>query len=235
MKTNIIIVSGGLDSVTLMHKIHQKGEKLKAVTFDYGSKHNEMEQYFAAHHASKLGYEHIVIKMDFINQYFKSDLLQSGGEIPEGHYADENMKKTVVPFRNGIMLSIAAGLAESEGSEYIYIGSHFGDHAIYPDCRESFVMPMREAIVQGTYNAPILVAPFTNMSKADIAKVADELGYNYWLTYSCYKGGEVHCGRCSTCFERREAFYNAGVDDRTSYLDETPIKELIKEYSGGKF
>lgn len=230
MKNNIIIVSGGLDSTTLMYELHKNGVPLKAVTFDYGSKHNKQELRSAKYHAGRLGIDHIVISMDFINEHFKSNLLKDGGEIPEGHYADSNMKKTVVPFRNGIMLAIAAGIAESEESELIYVGSHFGDHAVYPDCREDFVRSIKEAIIHGTYNSPVVMAPYTERSKADIAALANRLGYDYWNTYSCYKGGAVQCGRCSTCFERREAFYLAGVEDPTEYIDQTPIENLIMEY-----
>ena len=231
---NIIILSGGLDSTTLLHHLHSQEIGLKAVTFDYGSKHNKQEQICAKYHCEQLGIEHIVIEMDFIKKHFKSNLLQGGDAIPEGHYADSNMKKTVVPFRNGIMLSIAAGLAESEGSEFIYVGSHFGDHAVYPDCREDFIIEMRDAISKGTYNSPIIVAPYTTFSKSDIAGIASKLQYDFYNTYSCYNGDEVQCGRCSTCFERREAFHLAGVQDMTFYKDKTPIEELIKEYEDGK-
>jgi 7-cyano-7-deazaguanine synthase len=157
MKNSLIVLSGGMDSVTLLHQY--QSEIALAVTFDYGSKHNAREIPCARLHCESLRIPHLVLPLDFINRYFSSSLLQSGGDIPEGHYADENMKSTVVPFRNGILLSIAAGLAESRGLNRVMMANHFGDHSIYPDCRESFVRPMGEAIRNGTYNECTLFAP----------------------------------------------------------------------------
>ena len=143
--------------------------------------------------------------LGFIGQYFKSDLLLSGGDIPEGSYADENMKSTVVPFRNGIMLAIAAGLAESYGLDTVMMANHGGDHAIYPDCRPEFVEGMDKAIQTGTYEGIRLVSPYCDITKRDIALRGKAIGLDYSLTYSCYKGGEKHCGKCGTCIERKEA------------------------------
>ena len=152
---------------------------------------------------------------------FKSDLLRSGCDIPEGHYAEESMKKTVVPFRNGIMLSIAAGFAESIGADAVTIAAHSGDHAIYPDCREPFMRAIGEAMEQGTYAGIKLLRPFIDMDKAAIARRGAELGVDFAETWSCYKGGEIHCGVCGTCVERREAFLLAGLQDPTVY-EQTP-------------
>jgi 7-cyano-7-deazaguanine synthase len=152
-----------------------------------------------------------------MNDLFKSDLLRSGGEIPEGHYEASNMKKTVVPFRNGIMLSIAAGYAESIEAEGLVIAAHSGDHAIYADCREEFMAPMAEAIAQGTDVDLQVLRPFIEMRKEDIAAAADELGLDLADTWSCYKGGEIHCGKCGTCVERKEAFLLAKLIDGTVY------------------
>lgn len=127
------------------------------------------------------------------------------------------MKSTVVPFRNGIMLSIACGLAESRGLSHVMMANHGGDHAIYPDCRDGFVRAMSEAMRQGTYEGIDIIAPYTNISKGDIAVIGKRLGVDYSLTYSCYKGGARHCGRCGTCVERREAFAYAGIPDPTEY------------------
>lgn len=176
-----------------------------AVSFNYGSKHNEREIKYAAQNCLALGIEHRVIEMDLNKMGFVSDLLQSGGEIPDGHYEDENMKKTVVPFRNGIMLSIAAGLAESIDCEYLLISNHAGDHAIYPDCRDDFVQAMSQAISFGTYNNVEILAPFTNLSKREIALIGKEINVPFENTYSCYNGQENHCGTCGTCTERKEA------------------------------
>ena len=199
----VLVYSGGLDSTTLLYEY--KESIALAVSFDYGSKHNKRELEFAAINCARLGIRHMVIPLEFIGRYFKSDLLESGGEIPEGSYADENMKSTVVPFRNGIMLAIAAGLAESYELDAIMLANHSGDHAIYPDCRPEFIEGMASAVKEGTYNGVKLVSPYCNLTKRDIALRGRELGVDFSLTYSCYKGGEKHCGKCGTCTERREA------------------------------
>lgn len=223
-----IILSGGMDSTALLH--YKKSEIGLAITFDYKSKHNDQEYKMAKINTDKLGIEHLRIELHGLAEHLRSDLLKSGGQIPEGHYAHSNMKRTVVPFRNGIMLSIAAGIAESHGLKNLLIGNHAGDHAIYPDCRLVFINRMREAIKRGTYDELNLESPFVNLSKAGIIKLANSTGIDWAETYSCYNGDDIHCGRCSTCFERREAFHLAGVKDPTQYKDQTPIELLIKEY-----
>ena len=215
MKDSVIVVSGGMDSITLLYD--KKEEIALAVTFDYGSKHNAREIAWAKVHCGRLGIRHIVIKLDFMQKYFTSGLLEGGEAIPEGHYADENMKSTVVPFRNGIMLSIACGIAESNGLKRVLIANHGGDHTIYPDCRPEFIGAMDRAIANGTYKDVRIDAPYTNITKADIAKIGKRLGIDYSETWSCYKGGERHCGKCGTCIERKEAMALAGIDDRTEY------------------
>lgn len=215
MKDSVIVVSGGMDSITLLYD--KKDEIALAVTFDYGSNHNAKEIAWAKVHCERLYIKHIVIKLDFMHRYFTSSLLEGGDAIPEGHYADENMKSTVVPFRNGIMLSIAAGIAESNGLRKILIANHGGDHTIYPDCRPEFIKAMNEAIINGTYEDVSIDAPYTNITKADIAAIGKRLGIDYSETWSCYKGGEKHCGKCGTCIERKEALALAGIDDRTEY------------------
>lgn len=215
MKDSLIIVSGGMDSITLLHEYSR--DIALAVSFDYGSKHNAKEISFAKLHCERLGIKHIVIPLAFVNEYFKSSLLKSGDEIPEGHYQADNMKSTVVPFRNGIMLSIAAGLAESNDLRKILIANHNGDHAIYPDCRATFIDSMNEAVSYGTYKNIKVFAPYTGISKADIARHGKELGLDYAETWSCYKGGEKHCGKCGTCIERIEALRDAGIMDLTEY------------------
>lgn len=217
MKTKVIIVSGGMDSITLLYD--KKDTIALAVTFDYGSNHNKREIEFAKYHCDKLGIEHIIIPLDFMVKYFNSSLLKGADAIPEGHYQAENMKSTVVPFRNGIMLAIACGLAESRGLKYVLIANHAGDHAIYPDCRATFIEAMNEAMAYGTYNNVNIEAPYTTISKTDIAKIGKELGIDYSKTYSCYKGGEKHCGKCGTCVERKEALRDAGIEDPTEYED----------------
>ena len=164
-----------------------------------------------------LGIQHIVIPLSFIHQYFKSSLLQGAEAIPEGHYAAENMKSTVVPFRNGIMLAVACGIAESQKLSRVMIANHAGDHAIYPDCRADFINAMSEAMRYGTYDGVIIAAPYTGLTKGQIAAKGKELGVNYAETWSCYKGGEKHCGKCGTCVERKEAMQFASIEDSTEY------------------
>ena len=199
----LLIYSGGLDSTTLLYEY--KDSIALAVTFDYGSKHNAREIACAVENCKKLGIKHLVIPLGFIGQYFKSDLLLSGGDIPEGSYADENMKSTVVPFRNGIMLAVAAGLAESYELDAVFLANHSGDHAIYPDCRPAFIDAFAAAVSAGTYNGVQVLSPYCNITKRDIALRGKALGVDYRETYSCYKGGEKHCGKCGTCVERKEA------------------------------
>lgn len=215
MKDSVIIVSGGLDSITLLY---DKAETIAlAVSFDYGQNHGTKELPFAAHHCRKLGIPHITIPLSFMHRYFKSSLLDGAEAIPEGHYAEENMKSTVVPFRNGIMLAIATGIAESHGLKRVYIANHGGDHTIYPDCRPDFIQAMDGAATAGTFVNVRIEAPYTNITKADIVCRGTALGVDYSKTWSCYKGSDVHCGKCGTCVERKEAFLEAGVKDPTEY------------------
>ena len=215
IKDTVLILSGGVDSTTLLYDERQR--IALAVSFDYGSKHNARELPFAQWHCQQLGIPHITIPLDFMTRYFKSSLLEGGADIPEGHYADDNMKSTVVPFRNGIMLSIAVGIAESNGLRYVMMANHGGDHTIYPDCRPEFVDAFDHAAQSGTFVGVRLRSPYTHITKADIAARGKQLGIDYAKTWSCYKGGERHCGRCGTCVERREAFAKAGIDDPTEY------------------
>ncbi len=220
MKT-CVLLSGGMDSVAAFHDALATHEVVACLSFDYGAKHNAREIPFAELHAERHGIIHHTIPLDFMNQLFKSDLLLSGGEIPDGHYEEESMKQTVVPFRNGIMLAIATGYAESIGAQGLVIAAHSGDHAIYPDCRETFMQGMATAMREGTYEKIELIRPFIAMDKAGIARRGAELGIDFSETWSCYKGGEVHCGTCGTCVERREAFILAGINDPTIY-QQTP-------------
>ena len=215
MKDSVIIVSGGMDSITMLYEYRER--IAVGVSFDYGSNHNAREIPFARLHCERLGIRHIVVNLDFMHRHFKSSLLEGADAIPEGHYADENMKSTVVPFRNGIMLAIATGLAESNGLKYVMMANHGGDHAIYPDCRPDFVKAFDEAAAAGTYEGVRVLAPYTDITKTDIARKGREMGIDYAETWSCYKGGEHHCGRCGTCVERKEALADAGVCDTTIY------------------
>ena len=215
MKDSVIIVSGGMDSITLLYD--KKNEIALGISFNYGSNHNAKEIPLAEMHCRRLGIKHITINLDFMGQYFKSSLLEGGGAIPEGNYADENMKSTVVPFRNGIMLSIAIGIAESNNLKKVLIANHGGDHTIYPDCRPEFIKAIDAAAYAGTFVNAHVEAPYTHITKGDIARIGKRLGLDYAETWSCYKGADKHCGRCGTCIERKEALTEAGIDDTTEY------------------
>lgn len=213
-----MVLSGGMDSVTMLHEYASEIEL--AVNFTYGSNHNTRELECAREHCRMLGIELMVIDLGFIGKYFHSSLLEGPDAVPEGEYDFDNMKSTVVPFRNGIMLAAAAGLAESHGLDVLMIANHAGDHALYPDCRLAFIEAMSKAIQEGTYEGIKVKAPYTLLSKADIALKGKRLGLDYSTTYSCYKGGEMHCGQCATCRERRAALQAAGIDDTTEYEEE---------------
>lgn len=222
-KKVVVLVSGGMDSISALYHSHAIDQVLGALSFDYGSKHNHKEIPLAAFHCQRLSIPHRVISLDFVGQLFKSDLLKSGGAIPDGHYEEQSMKQTVVPFRNGIMLSIAGGFAESIEAQGLVIAAHAGDHAIYPDCREDFMKAMADAVRLGTYAQIEILRPFIRFTKAEIARHGHDLGVDFSKTWSCYKGGAIHCGTCGTCVERREAFIIAGLPDPTTYAETSPL------------
>ena len=215
MKDNVLILSGGMDSVTMLYGY--RDAIALAVSFNYGANHNQKEIAWAKLHSERLHIQHMVIDLAFMKQYFKSSLLEGGDKIPDGNYNEQNMLSTVVPFRNGIMLSVAAGLAESNHLKKIMMANHFGDHTIYPDCRKSFVDAFNAAVGEGTCDHIELVAPYTGITKTDIARKGKTLGIDYAETWSCYKGGDIHCGVCGTCCERKEALKLAGIVDTTRY------------------
>lgn len=212
----LVVCSGGVDSVTALYWAKRRYKRVEAITFDYGSNHNKRERAGLRAVCKDSATPLTVVNLP-LGKYFKSSLLSGADAIPEGHYAADNMKSTVVPFRNGIMLSFAAGFAESNGFDAIVLGNHAGDHTIYPDCRREFIDAISAAIKSGTWAGVKVVSPFCDITKADIVKIGERLGVPYGLTYSCYKGGRKHCGKCGTCVERKEAFTLAGVDDPTEY------------------
>ena len=221
-----VLLSGGMDSVTVFYEALRDHQVAACLSFDYGSKHNAREIPFARLHAQRASVPHETIRLDFIDRLFQSHLLRSGGDIPDGHYAEASMKQTVVPFRNGIMLAIAAGFAESIDAQAVVIAAHSGDHAIYPDCREPFMQSMADAIRHGTYAGIQVLRPFIAIDKAGIARRGAELGIDFAETWSCYKGRDLHCGTCGTCVERREAFLLAGLPDPTVYQATPPLPSL---------
>ena len=226
MKDKLLIYSGGMDSTTLLY---DQAESIGlAVSFNYGSNHAEKELAMAAKNCEKLGIKHIVINMQEAFKDIKSGLTSGADNIPEGHYAEDSMKDTVVPFRNGIMLSVAAGIADSNGLKYVMLASHAGDHAVYPDCRPSFNTPMFEAIYNGTENGVSVLAPYADITKRDIALRGKALGIDYANdTWSCYKANsDKHCGRCSTCVERIWALRD--IDD-TEYVETEFAIQTLKD------
>ncbi|MCI6160519.1 MAG: 7-cyano-7-deazaguanine synthase QueC [Prevotellaceae bacterium] len=214
-KDSLLIVSGGMDSITMLYEYKER--IAVGISFDYGANHNAKEIPFARMHCERLGIRHISIDLGFVSDHFKSSLLSGAEAIPEGHYSAENMKSTVVPFRNGIMLSIACGIAESQRLKYVMIANHGGDHVIYPDCRPSFISAMSAAISAGTFANLEILAPYTHLTKGEIALHGKEIGIDYAETWSCYKGSDKHCGKCGTCVERQEALAYAGIEDTTVY------------------
>jgi 7-cyano-7-deazaguanine synthase len=221
MTKAVIVCSGGMDSATLAWHYASKGYDLHLVGFDYGQRHKKELQSLAKI-ADALGAKHEIVDMSVLRNHLRGSSLTSDDiAVPDGHYAEETMRITVVPNRNAIMLSIATGIAVAEGAELVATGIHTGDHFIYPDCRPSFFEPLNTAFKAATVgHAPEnfrLEAPFINMLKSDIAQLGAELNVDYSITWSCYKGGDIHCGSCGTCFERREAFAVAGVKDPTEY------------------
>jgi 7-cyano-7-deazaguanine synthase len=219
----VALLSGGMDSVTALYHVAAERPVVAALSFDYGAKHNAKELPEAAWHAQKLGIRHVVIPLKFMGEHFASALLKGGADIPTGHYEEESMRQTVVPFRNGIMLAIAAGFAESCNAGALVIAAHAGDHAVYPDCREPFMEAMAAAIREGTYASIEVLRPFIALHKADIAARGAALNVPFERTWSCYVGGQIHCGECGTCVERREAFLHARLHDPTIYAHTGPL------------
>lgn len=221
----LVLLSGGMDSaVALADTIDREGSAA-AVSFNYGQSHNrelESAKLVAAYYR-RLGkgkiLEHFVLDLTGAGAAFKGSALTGTGNIPEGHYESESMKRTVVPNRNMIMLSLASGLAIANNLTRVVYGAHAGDHAIYPDCRPEFYEAVQQAVKLGNYDGPTLQAPFIDLRKEDIVKRGLELGVPFEMTWSCYKGGAMHCGRCGTCVERKEAFELAGAVDPVHYRD----------------
>lgn len=214
-----VLLSGGLDSTTALHWAHANHQVVCALAFDYGSNHAARELACARWQAEHLGIPYHQIDITAISQHLSSALLSGADAIPTGDYAEENLKQTVVPFRNGIFLAIAAGIAESNGAEAIVIAAHNGDHALYPDCREDFMAAMADAIRLGTYAQLQILRPFIHNTKAEITATGAALGVDFAHTYSCYKGTPRHCGQCATCRERKESFLAARIPDPTTYAN----------------
>lgn len=217
-RKSVVAFSGGMDSATLVYKLLQEGDQLICVNFSYGSKHNAAERRHAAEFCRSIEVPYVEINLPFINEHFRSNLLESGGEIPRAGYDKATMSQTVVPGRNGIFMTILAGYAESVGAERVVIANHAGDHFLYPDCRPEWVAAMSLTIFLGSDAKVRLIAPFSHLSKGEICRLGGELGVPFAATWSCYNGGATHCGECGTCRERKGAFAEAGLTDPTDYL-----------------
>jgi 7-cyano-7-deazaguanine synthase len=217
----VLIYSGGLDSTVLLYKlIKSDNREVRCINFWYGSKHNIRERRAAQMICKNLNIPLEYIPLDFIGKFFKSSLLENSDEsIPKGGYKEKSMKSTVVPFRNGIMLSIAAGFAESIGYDIVALANHAGDHHIYPDCRPEFIAGMNFAIQEGTYHKISIISPFCSYTKGDIVCLGLRLNVPFELTWTCYEGKDLHCGFCGACNERKEAFKEAKILDPTIYMD----------------
>ena len=227
MKT-IVICSGGLDSVSLAHKVAAENELIGLVSFDYGQRHRK-EVEFAEAAASRLSVPFDLIDIRQVGQFLSGSALTDDVSVPDGHYAEETMKVTVVPNRNAIMLTIAFGVAAAKQADAVAAAVHGGDHFIYPDCRPAFVnafQAMQDKALDG-YADVKLYTPFVHIPKSAIVTEGARHNTPFVETWSCYKGGAVHCGRCGTCVERREAFALAGIDDPTVYADPTFWKETV--------
>lgn len=220
-RTAVTVLSGGMDSTTLAHLLADEGWRLRLLSFDYGQRHSR-ELASAGRVAALLGAPHDIVDLRSVGALLNgSALTDRAVEVPDGHYTDESMRSTVVPNRNAIFASVAIGVAVAAGAEAVALGIHAGDHAIYPDCRPEFVAALERLakVANEDFIAEkfAVLTPLVHSSKADIVRRGAELGVPFAETWSCYRGGELHCGRCGTCVERREAFELAGLPDPTEY------------------
>lgn len=223
----IVSYSGGMDSTVLLYHLIATGNAVRALSVNYGQRHDR-ELKNAAEICATLGVEHRIADLrSLVGLLGGSSLTSADIAVPDGHYAEESMKATVVPNRNMILLSIAAGWAIAVKADGVAYAAHSGDHAIYPDCRPEFADAVASAIRLADWHKVELMRPFVTFSKADIVRRGAELGVPLARTWSCYKGGVHHCGRCGTCIERREAFYLAGIEDPTSYLPDAPATKTL--------
>lgn len=225
----VIIYSGGMDSFTLLNELDYYGAEVHAISFNYGQRHAK-ELVYAHNWTRKLGLSHHVIDLTCLNPLLQGSSLTSDIDVPEGHYSEENMKATVVPNRNMIMLSIAVGYAVSIGASEVYTAVHAGDHDIYPDCRKEFIDAMDEVTQISNYMPVGIKAPYLDMDKANILFNGDGIGLrpiDYINSWTCYAGGDKACGKCGACVERLEAFDKVGWDDPLHYEDREFWKEAV--------
>ena len=226
-KSAVAIVSGGMDSVTLAHLLKDEGCELHLLSVDYGQRHKK-ELDYARRCAERLEASFDIADIAGVGRLLSGSALTDTVDVPHGHYAEETMAITVVPNRNAIMLSIAYGVAVARGAQFVATAVHAGDHYVYPDCRPEFIEAfdaMEKRAVEGFGDPGLhLYTPFVQKTKAQIVEVGASLDVPYEDTWSCYEGGEVHCGLCGTCIERKEAFELAGVADPTVYRDRKAVE-----------
>ena len=220
MSHAITVLSGGMDSTVLAYLANALYERVDLVSIDYGQRHRT-ELDFAARTAARLGARHDIVDLSGVRTLLTGSALTDDVEVPHGHYAADNMATTVVPNRNATLISVAYMAAVARRADAVLVGVHAGDHFVYPDCRPDFVDQLDVALQTGNEGVaqPVLKAPFVHNTKTDICRLGAALGVDWTLTWSCYEGDDVHCGRCGTCVERREAFRDAGVEDPTKYQD----------------
>lgn len=228
MKT-VLILSGGLDSSVLAYVLaREQRHEVLALTVNYGQRHSK-EIAAAKAICEGLDLEHKIADITNLTPLLAGSSLTSDDiKVPEGHYTDESMKATVVPNRNMLLLAIAGAWAISRKANYVAYGAHCGDHAIYPDCRPEFTAAIEKALMLSDWHSVELIRPFITSTKADIVQRGHQLGVPMGQTWSCYQGRALHCGKCGTCVERKEAFYMASVPDPTTYEDPTPYQKIAK-------
>ena len=213
----VVLFSGGLDSTVLVYDLLNEGADLKLLSIDYGQRH-EKELKSSSEIAEYLELKHEILRLPMLNNLLGGSALTDPSILlPEGHYAEDSMKATVVPNRNMILLSLAAGHAISLQFDTVAYAAHAGDHTIYPDCRPEFATAMDEALKLCDWNTVSLYRPFVQLSKHDLVRKGNELGVPFEKTWSCYAGNDKHCGKCGTCVERKEAFELVGLLDPTEY------------------
>lgn len=216
MTKSVVLLSGGLDSSTLLYHLADHGP-VRAVSVNYGQRHRK-ELAAAEQIAAIRGVPFDLVDLSSLASLLPgSALTDDSVPVPDGHYAAESMKATVVPNRNMVLLSIAAAIAIAHNYDQVAYAAHSGDHTIYPDCRPEFARALGDAIALADWSSVRLASPFIDMSKADICKLAEDIGVPLASTWSCYKGAARHCGTCGTCVERKEAFEQAGIPDNTLY------------------
>lgn len=212
----IVILSGGMDSTTLLYDVINQGYDTKALSFNYGQKH-KLELDKARQTTSKLNIPHKIVSLDSLSELAPSALTRSDWNVPEGHFAAPIMKETIVPNRNMVLLALAGAYAIGEKANVLFYGAHAGDHDIYPDCRPEFVKAIQEALGLADWHKLRLEAPYLNINKGDIVKKGLDLNVDYGLTWTCYKGVEPACGKCGSCTERLDAFASNNIEDVIKY------------------